>query len=376
MINSVCGIRSTGRICTDIARDFLRDGHEVKIAYGRVDEVPEEWQAHALRIGGDMDLKLHALRTRLTDGHGFGSKKATRDFLKWADEYSPDLVWLHNVHGYYINIEMLFGWLKSHPEIRVKWTLHDCWAFTGHCYHFSFVGCDKWRTACHHCPQKNCYPISYTDGSSRNYARKKALFTGIQNMTLITPSRWLADLVRESFLGEYPVEVQPNPIDKSVFRPTESGFRKIHGLEEKKIVLGVASAWNNRKGLEDFFALREMLPPKYAIVLVGLDEAQLRRLPGGILGMARTNSAKELAEIYTAADVYVNPSREETYSMTTAEALACGTPAIVYKGTACEETAAHLGGMAVEAGPAHLLEAIRQICETDPVKGAAHGQEQ
>lgn len=368
MINAVCGIRSTGRICTDIARSFLRNGHEVKIAYGRVDEVPQEWQAHAVRIGNDMDLRFHALRTRFTDGHGLGSKNATRAFLKWAEAYSPDLLWLHNIHGYYINMEMLFRWIKKHPEMQVKWTLHDCWAFTGHCYHFSYVGCDKWRTGCHHCPQKNGYPASFADDSRRNYQRKKALFTGVQNMTLITPSHWLAKRVRQSFLGEYPVEVQANPIDKSIFKPTESDFRKKQALEENKIILGVATAWDNRKGLEDFYALRKMLPPEYAIVLVGLDEGQLRRLPEGIIGMTKTNNPKELAKIYTAADVYVNPSREETYSMTTAEALACGTPAIVYKDTACEETARQLGGLAVDFGPEHLLEAIVQITDNSTLE--------
>ncbi|MBE5777874.1 MAG: glycosyltransferase [Clostridiales bacterium] len=358
LINSVCGIRSTGRICTDLARRFISEGHEVKIAYGRVDEVPEEWKPYAVRIGGDLDLKLHALRTRMTDGHGLGSKNATRAFLKWAEDYQPDLLWLHNLHGYYINVELLFRWIKQRPQMQVKWTLHDCWAFTGHCSHFSFVGCDKWKTHCSACPQKDRYPISFVDGSSRNYDRKKASFTGVKNMTLITPSHWLANLARQSFLGLYPVEVQPNPIDKSVFRPTEGDFRKRHGLEGKKLVLGVASAWDDRKGLEDFYQLRNMLPEEFAIVLVGLDEKQLAALPASIVGIARTNNTRELAEIYTTADVYVNPSREETYSMTTAEALSCGTPAIVYEGTACEETAKQLGGISVPQDVNRLCEAI------------------
>lgn len=140
-INSVCGIGSTGRICTDLAQQLEAEGNEVKIAYGRKGTVPEQFQKYAVRIGTDFDCKMHAIQTRLFDTHGFGSKRATKEFLKWAEEYKPDLLWLHNLHGYYINVEMLFDWIKKHPEMQVKWTLHDCWAFTGHCSHFTMVKC-------------------------------------------------------------------------------------------------------------------------------------------------------------------------------------------------------------------------------------------
>ena len=160
LVNSVCGIRSTGRICTDIAQEYEHEGHEVKIAYGREDTVPGRFAKYAVRIGNEWDLKLHALQTRVLDEHGFGSKAATRKFLAWAEEYNPDLLWLHNIHGYYINIEMLFAWIKTRPQMQVKWTLHDCWAFTGHCSHFTFVKCDKWKTHCRNCEQKCEYPAS------------------------------------------------------------------------------------------------------------------------------------------------------------------------------------------------------------------------
>lgn len=339
MINSVCGIRSTGRICTDLAQQLEQDGHEVKIAYGRVEDVPEKFKKYAVRIGNDKDLKLHAIRTRVLDEHGFGSKKATRVFLKWAEEYDPDLLWLHNIHGYYINIEMLFDWIKSRPQMKVKWTLHDCWAFTGHCSHFTVAQCDRWKTCCHKCPQKERYPKSMLrDNSKQNFERKKAAFTGVRDMTLITPSQWLADLVKQSFLKEYPVEVHYNTIDTSVFKPTPSDFREKHGFENKKIILGVASVWNNRKGLDDFFKLAEMLDDSYRIVLVGLNEKQMQQCKPNMLGIQRTNSPKELAEIYTAADVFFNPTYEDNYPTVNLEAEACGTRVITYRTGGAPET--------------------------------------
>lgn len=350
MINSVCGIGSTGRICTDLAQEFERDGHEVKIAYGRDENVPEKFRKYAVRIGTAVDVKVHGVLTRVFDVHGFGSKSATKKFLKWAEEYKPDLLWLHNIHGYYINVEILFEWIKKHPEIEVKWTLHDCWAFTGHCSHFTVVGCDKWKEQCDKCVQKNEYPASKgLDNSKNNFNRKKKAFTGVNKMTIITPSKWLADLVKQSYLAEYPVEVHYNKIDTNVFKPTPSDFREKYGLEDKIVVLGVASTWSERKGLNDFIELAKMLDDRYVIVLVGLSERQISEMPEKIIGIARTDSPSELAAIYTASDVFVNPSREETFGLTTVEAQACGTSAIVYKDTACEEVVRNMGGEVVRA---------------------------
>ena len=331
-INSVCGIGSTGRICTDLAQEYEAHGHEVKIAYGRNAFVPEKYQKYAVRIGTDFDVKWHGVMSRLFDAHGLASKSATKNFLKWAEEYKPDLLWLHNIHGYYINYELLFEWIKSHPEMEVKWTLHDCWTFTGHCSHFTFVKCYKWKTHCENCPQKKRYPTSlFLDRCSQNFERKKQAFTGVKNMTLITPSKWLADLVKQSFLKEYPVVVRYNTIDANVFKPTPSDFREKYGLQNKKIVLGVASVWDERKGLDDFLWLADKLDDSYQIVLVGLSQKQLERLPKNVIGIASTNSPQELAEIYTAADVFVNPTYEDNYPTTNLEAQACGTPVITYR---------------------------------------------
>ena len=363
LINSVCGIRSTGRICTDIAEEYMAAGHQVRIAYGR-ETVPAEYQSIAVSVCNKWDTYGNALKARLLDNEGFNCKRRTRTFLKWAEEYDPDLLWLHNLHGYYINVEMLFDWIKSRPQMEVRWTLHDCWAFTGHCSHFSYVNCDRWKTCCEKCVQIEQYPKAYKDRSRENYVRKKKAFCGVKNLTLIVPSKWLKKNVEKSFLKEYPIEVRYNTVDETVFKRTESDFRQKHNLEGKTIVLGVASIWTERKGLSDFVELRAMLDETYAIVLVGLTDKQAQSLPPDIICIARTNSKQELAEIYTAADVFINPSREETFGLTTLEALSCGTPAIVYKNTACEEVINHYGnGVAVETAVSALSDAIEAVLD-------------
>lgn len=348
-INSVCGVGSTGRICTTLAQEYENQGHEVKIAYGRAENVPEQYKKYAVRIGKNIDMKLHAVRTRILDEHGLGSIQATRKFLKWADDYNPDLLWLHNIHGYYINYELLFAWIKRHPSMQVKWTLHDCWAFTGHCTHFSFVGCEQWKTNCERCIQSQRYPASYgKDNCKKNFDRKRASFAGVKNLTLITPSKWLADLTRQSFLREYPVEVRYNTIDTNVFKPTPSDFRERYGLQDKFIILGVANVWHERKGFNDFLKLADMLDARYIIVLVGLSKKQIKTLPPRILGIERTNNPQGLAEIYTAADIFFNPTHEDNYPTVNLEAEACGTNIITYNVGGCVET--------IEAGKGEAID--------------------
>lgn len=367
LINSVCGIGSTGRICTDLAQQFEKQGNEVKIAYGRNSYVPKQFQKYAVRIGNNFDVKLHALQTRLFDNHGFGSYNATKKFLNWVEEYNPNLIWLHNIHGYYINIELLFNWLKQHQNIQVKWTLHDCWAFTGHCTHFMIAKCNKWQTECKNCPQKKMYPVSlFKDNSKQNFEKKKKLFTGLQNLTLITPSQWLANLVKQSFLKEYSVEVVYNTIDKNIFKPTPSDFRKKYGLENKKIILGVASIWDYRKGLNDFIELSKMLDDKYKIILVGLTQKQIKSLPRNILGLQKTNSPQELAQIYSASDVFFNPTYEDNYPTVNLEAQACGTPVVTYDVGGCKETLIDEKSCCIEVGNyKKVLETIGTNCVTN-----------
>lgn len=330
MINSVCGIKSTGRIATDLADMLTEKGHTVKIAYGR-EEVPEKYKEYAVRIGNEWDVRLHGLEARLFDNAGFGSKNATLKFLEWVREFAPDIIHLHNLHGYYINVELLFKFLKEYKR-PVIWTLHDCWAFTGHCSYFDLCQCYKWKTECKQCPQKKEYPASILfDNSRNNYRNKKAAFQEVDNMVIVTPSNWLADLVKESFLREYETRVINNGIDLTLFKPTEGEFRDKYKLGNKIIVLGVASAWGVRKGLVDFIELRKQLDRRYEIVLVGVSEEDKNILPDGMLGITRTDSVKELAEIYTAADIFLNLTYEDNYPTVNLEAQACGTPVITYR---------------------------------------------
>ena len=306
-INSVCGIRSTGRIVTSIAEEFEKNGYEVIVAYGR-ENVPPKYKNKSLRIGSNLSAIFNAFLCRLLDNDGFAAKRQTKKFIKWAEKFDPDILWIHNLHGYYINIPVLFKWIKSRPKMEVRWTLHDCWAFTGHCTHFSFVGCNKWQSACERCPSKRTYPTSlFFSNAAKNYKLKKQSFLGVQKMTIITPSHWLESLVKSSYLKPYQVVVKHNAIDLEIFKPTPSNFRKKFNLENKTIVLGVASSWGPKKGLQDFVKLSSLLDKRFVVVIVGLTNNQIKRMPSDIVCVPNTNSAKELAEIYTSADVFLHP---------------------------------------------------------------------
>ena len=335
-INEVVGTTSTGKLVADQYRKVVADHNEAIVAYGRWARNCDDVKIY--RIGTDNDVCVHGIMTRMFDKHGLSSTRATEKFVTWAEEYNPDIVWIHNLHGYYINYELLFGWIKQHPEKKIYWTLHDCWSFTGHCSHFMYVKCDKWKNECSNCPQSKQYPTCLLFSNTRdNYKRKKTAFTGIRDLTIITPSHWLEEIVKQSFLKEYPVEVLYNTINTDIFKPTPSNFRQEHNLENKIILLGVANVWNDRKGLRDFVKLNMMLDDRYQIVLIGLSRQQISKLPNGILGMTKTDDAFSLAKIYSAADVFINPSKEETFGLTVLEAESCGTNVIVYKNTACEE---------------------------------------
>lgn len=361
-INSVCGIRSTGRIATDLYKTLKDNGHECKIAYGRFvsQNIP---LCDCIKTGSNFDTYLHALLSRLTDKTAFYSKRATRRLIEQIKLYDPDIIHLHNLHGYYINIKLLFDYLAS-TDKKVVWTLHDCWAFTGHCPHFDIAHCNKWKTGCRKCPQKSSYPASLIfDNSKNNYLIKKKLFTSVKNMTIVTPSKWLADLTGQSFLNKYPIKVINNGIDLSVFKPTESDFKARFNISDKKIVLGVASSWGKRKGLNDFIKLSSILEDNYQIVLVGLTQKQAKSLPKNIISVSETDSLVSLAKIYSAADVFVNLSYEDNFGTVNLEALACGTPVITYNSGGNTECADDTCGIVVKQGDLNAVkEAIAKSC--------------
>lgn len=328
-INTVAGNTSTGTITANLCRKLTREGNECVLAYGRWKVNCDDVKTY--RIGTDLDYKVHGLMTRFFDLQGFCSTAATKKFVSWIKEYDPDVIWLHNLHGYYINVEILFEYLKSCKK-EIRWTLHDCWAFTGHCTYFTMVKCDQWKQHCRKCPQLREYPACYVFSNvSRNFDRKKKAFTGVENLTLITPSQWLADLTRESFLKCYPVKVIHNTIDKNIFKPIESDFRRKNGIEDKIMLLGVANGMDKWKGLPDFIKLSKMLNDQYVIVLVGVKEKDIDSLPDNVIGLAKTNNQKELAGIYSTADLFLNLTHQDNYPTVNLEAQACGTPVVTYR---------------------------------------------
>lgn len=360
-INSVCGIGSTGRIATDIHNNLIEQGHESYIAYGR--DLPINCD-NTIKIGTKLDNYTHVIETRILDRHGLGSRRATLRLIDEIKELDPNIIHLHNIHGYYVNIQILFNYLKETNK-PVVWTLHDCWSFTGHCSHFDLIGCNKWQTGCFDCPQKKSYPSSILiDNSRNNYRIKKELFTGLNNLTIVTPSEWLANLVMKSFLKEYPIKVINNGIDLEIFKPTKSNFREIYNIKNKFVILGVATAWGTSKGIDYFIKLSKLINEDEIIVMVGLTERQIKELPENIIGIARTNNAKELAEIYSDADVFINPTLSDTFPTTNLESLACGTPVITFNTGGSPECIDESCGFVVEKeNLEELLVKIRVVKE-------------
>lgn len=334
MINTIYGTGSTGRISRALAEEYSKPGDEIRYAYGRADYVPEEMRNEAWRIGNSVGNKIHALLTRIFDLHGTGpcSWWATRQFLKKATEYNPDVLWIHNLHGYYINFELLFKWIKSRPQMKVMWMLHDCWAFTGHCSHYTRTGCTQYQTQCVRCPQRGDYPASLIfSRAKQNFAAKRRAFLGCPNLTLFISSKWLAKQVSDGFLGGvYTVEMRPYKLNRDVFKPTPSDVKERLGLSGKRVILCVSSQWDDRKGLYDVLDLAKIISSEWRIVMVGLEESQFKLLPNNIVGIKRTHNQKELAELYSAADWFFNPTHEDIYSMTNMEAAGCGCTVVSY----------------------------------------------
>lgn len=360
-INTTLNSGSTGRIAEDIGIAAIQNGWQSYIAYGKTSGTS---QSHAIRIGDDWNMKFHALATRLFDNHGFASVYATRRFISELDAINPDIIHLHNIHGYYLNAEVLFKYIKK-KGIPVVWTLHDCWPLTGHCSYFDYVNCNKWKTGCCFCPNKKGYPASlFLDRSKQNYIRKKELFTSVRNITFVTPSRWLKDIVGKSFFHAYPVRTIYNGVDLSVFRPIEDdSIRMKYDLKPgKRIILGVASTWDRRKGLADFIELNKLIPSDMQIVLVGLNAEQIHSLPKRMKGIKRTENIQELAALYSIADVFVNPTWVDNFPTTNVEALACGTPVVTYRTGGSPEAVSSNTGIVVDKGNiSQLYEAIQGI---------------
>lgn len=346
-----------------IQREAIRQGYETYSFVGRrkpFRDMPCE------KIGNLASFWIHVILTTVWDKHGFGSGFHTRRMIKRIREENPDIIHLHNLHGYYLNLPLFFQYLNEEYQGKVFWTFHDCWSFTGHCPHFSYVECERWRSECYHCPRKKEYPVSLLmDGSKRNYRIKKKLFQGIQDLTVIVPSVWMETWVRESFFKKRPVYVVSNGIDLTVFKyqQDENVYCKYHIPKEKKVLLGVASIWDERKGLQDFIELAKVIDQNvYQIVLIGLSRFQIRNLPNNIIGIMRTENKQQLAALYSRAEIFINPSREESFSLVTVEAMACGTPVIVLNTSAVKELVVPESGIVLENNQINsYLKAIAKI---------------
>ncbi|NLO70342.1 MAG: glycosyltransferase [Porphyromonadaceae bacterium] len=347
-INSVVNWGSTGRIAEGIGEIAINNGWESYIAYGRNEG---NSLSTKIRIGNSFDIYTHILKTRILDRHGFASKRSTEKFISFVNEIKPDIIHLHNLHGYYINIEILFHFL-SKINTPVVWTLHDCWAFTGHCAYFDYINCQKWQTHCKDCPQKKDYPSScIIDNSFSNFKTKKQIFTRVEKLTIVPVSDWLSNLTAQSFLKNKKKQVIKNGIDTNIFKPSKNNLiRKKLCLENKFILLGVASVWDRRKGLNDYISLSKYLEANDVIVLVGLNTFQIKNLPENIIGIERTENINELVDLYSSADLYLNLSWEDNFPTTNLESLACGTPVLTYNTGGSPEAISHDTGFIVKKG--------------------------
>ncbi len=320
-INSVCN-GSTGKIACDLAGNLIKQGHECLIAYGRGKE-PKNLPSY--KIGSFISVSFHGLLARFFDKSGFGSYFATKRLIKKIKEYNPDVIHLHNIHGYYINIKILFEFLKNSNK-KVVWTLHDCWSFTGHCCYFDHSNCQKWKTnECRHCQHKKSYPLSFFSNAHKNYLRKEKLFSLLASNQLIiaTPSQWLKNLVEKSYLKKYKISVVNNGIDTATFTYTSSLLREKYAINNKKIVLCVASIWDERKGLKKVIEICKLLPANYQVVVIGLNKKQIKRMPANIIAISRTDNLLELVQWYSTADVFFNPTLEDNYPTVLLEAISC-----------------------------------------------------
>lgn len=357
-INVAANWGSHGRIAEGIGEIVQAHGWDSYIAYGRY---ANPSKSHLIKVGGFYDQYLHGARSLLLDRHGLGSKDATWRLIQNIDYVQPDIIQLHNIHGYYLNYPELFDYL-SNLDVPVIWTLHDAWPFTGHCAFFDSVHCDRWKSGCYDCPQKTSYPSSFLlDRSKRNYEQKRRCFSSLRNLTLVPVSDWLNGLLGESFLKDIPRVCIHNGVDMDLFQPNDMQASLRPG---KKIVLGVNSVWETRKGLSDFIALRSMLDDQYVIVLVGVNRKQKKHLPEGVIGIERTDNIHDLAAYYSRADVFVNPTYEDNFPTTNLEALACGTPVITYQTGGSPEAIDTTCGVVVPVGDVRALaDTIQNVCQ-------------
>ena len=355
-INANCGVGSTGRICVDLYSFLKARGHEAKIAYATTPALGCDL-SDTYKIHGRTDYYIHNILAKLTDRTGLFSNNVTHHLIEYINSENPDIIHLHNLHGYYVNYKILFDYLAAIGK-PVIWTLHDCWAFTGHCAHFDMYGCDKWKYGCNKCKYLSSYPKSWLiDSSAYNYKLKEELLLRLKDNLVIVPvSYWLESLVRQSFLQNHEIMTIHNGIDISVFKPNYNpSLLQRFNLVGKKIILGVAAPWSDYKGLPDFFKLREKLDETYSIILVGLSESQIANLPNDIIGLEKTDSVEQLSQFYSIADVFINTTYCDNYPTVNLESISCGSPVITYNTGGSPEAVDDFTGKVVSQGDINEL---------------------
>ena len=339
-INVTANWGSTGKIAEQIGLCAIQQGWNSFIAYGRYCNPS---RSNLIKIGTKMDTYIHYVKQRFFDSEGLNSSDSTRTLIEQIKSIEPDIIQIHNIHDHYLNYQLLFEYLNQ-TSIKLVWTFHDCWAFTGHCFHFVTKNCERWKTECFSCPLQHEYPKSFLDHSKQNFILKQSLFRNSKNLTIVACSEWIASFVRQSFLKEKPINIIHNGIDLSVFKPISKQNTNLFN------VLAVSNVWNKDKGLYDIFNLRELLSPAYRITIVGVTGKQKERLPSGIIGHLRTQNVSELVKIYAEADVLINPTYADTFPTVNLEALACGTPVITYRTGGSPEAIDEKTGVVVEQG--------------------------
>lgn len=347
---NVCLNLSTGRIAQSIGEAAMKHGWESYIAFSSREPIVP-CKSKVIKVGRFYDPYLHYIENRIFDREGLSSRRATRKLIQQINDIQPDIIQLHNIHDHWLNYKLLFEFLNT-TDIQVVWTFHDCWAFTGHCFHFVTKKCERWKTGCYDCPLVHEYPNTILDRSTKNYALKKQLFKGCKNLTIVPCSDWMGDFVKKSFLNDKKIHVIKNGLDINVFRPS---FKEQFLEDGKCRILAVSNVWNKEKGLEDIYELRNILPEDYLITIVGLTSEQVKTLPTGIMGIQRTQNVQELVELYSKSDVLINPTYADTFPTINLEALACGTPVITYKTGGSPEAIDEKTGAVVDQGDVNAL---------------------
>lgn len=366
-INPVVRIStSTGRIMQEIGELAMANGWESYIAYSRGRDGIKPCQSQLVPVGDKWSVRWHGVMTRLFDRHGLASTGATKAFIEEIKRIGPDVIHIHNIHGYFLNYRLLFDYLAT-ANIPVIWTVHDCWLYTGHCYYYSYERCNRWETHCKDCPQQRKFPASYLfDRAAANFDDKQNAFCSIpQSLLRIVPvSHWMRDEMSRSFLKGYDYQVIHNGIDTEVFAPSDvTAVKQKYGLEGKRrVFLGVASIWSDEKGLAEFKYIASQLNADEALVMVGVSEEVRASLPKNIVAISRTENIQQLAQLYAASDVFINPTWQDNYPTVNLEAIACGTPVVTYRTGGSIESVTADTGLVVEQGDIEgLLKAAREV---------------